>query len=533
MPARIPFALPLLLLVISTTPAAPTYPPEPVAGALVIVGGGSVPDKARDEFIKLAGGKEKANIVVIPTASASADTVKGVLEAGKLWEDAGVKTVNVLHATRGLADNPITSTVLKDATGVWFGGGDQTRLTAAYRGTLVEKELKKLLDRGGVIGGTSAGAAVMSDLMIEGGNPDAKTGPGFGFLPGVVIDQHFTERKRQPRLRAVLEKNPGYAGLGIDEGTAVVVKGRSIRVVGAGTVTACWAKSAAKDAREDVLKDGGQLDYFQVRRAAANRAAKVPFPPKDPPEPVVAKGSLVIVGGGGTTPEIMNKFFELAGGKDALVVAIPTANGDGPVGDDPGDAKYLRKWGGTNVKVLHTRDRKQANDPEFSKVLTEAKGVWFGGGRQWRFVDAYEGTLIEKRFREVLGRGGVIGGSSAGASIQSEYMPRGHPLGNTVMAAEGYERGFGYLPGCAVDQHFFARKRTGDMTGLMKLYPDWLGIGIDEATAIVVTGHTAEVIGKTKVGFYDYRNGKPDGEKDYTEVKAGEKYDLKARKMIK
>jgi cyanophycinase-like exopeptidase len=132
----------------------------------------------------------------------------------------------------------------------------------------------------------------------------------------------------------------------------------------------------------------------------------------------------------------------------------------------------------------------------------------------------------------VLDRGGVIGGSSAGASIQSEYMPRGHPLGNTVMAAEGYERGFGYLPGCAVDQHFFARKRTADMTGLMKDYPQYLGIGIDEGTAIVVTGTTAEVIGRTKVAFYDTTK-KPDGDKDYEEVPAGEKYDLKERKKVK
>ena len=86
------------------------------------------------------------------------------------------------------------------------------------------------------------------------------------------------------------------------------------------------------------------------------------------------------------------------------------------------------------------------------------------------------------------------------------------------------------VAGCAVDQHFFARKRTADMTGLMKLYPQLLGIGIDEATAIVVTGHVAEVLGKSKVAFYDYRDGPPAGETDYIEVKAGEKYDLKERK---
>ena len=242
---------------------------------------------------------------------------------------------------------------------------------------------------------------------------------------------------------------------------------------------------------------------------------------------MLEKGSLVIVGGGGTTPAIMNAFIEKAGGKDALIVVIPTAAEDGP-----GDAGYLKKFGMTNVKVLFALDRKLANDPSFSEALTKAGGVWFGGGRQWRFVDAFEGTLVEKRCHTLLARGGVIGGSSAGASIQSEYMPRGHPLGNTVMAAEGYERGFGFLPGCAVDQHFFARKRTADMTGLMKDYPQYLGIGIDEATAIVVTGSIAEVMGKSKVGFYDTRK-KPEGGIDYEEVKAGEKYDLKKREKVK
>ena len=184
------------------------------------------------------------------------------------------------------------------------------------------------------------------------------------------------------------------------------------------------------------------------------------------------------------------------------------------------------------MKTLFTKDRKLANDPKFSEMLTKAGGVWFGGGRQWNFVDCWEGTLVEERFHEVLSRGGVIGGSSAGASIQSEYMPRGHPLGNTVMAAEGYERGFGFLPGCAVDQHFFARKRTDDMTGLMKKYPQYLGIGIDEATAIVVSGNTAQVMGRSKVAFYDTKK-KPDGDKDYEELFPNEKYDLVKRVKLK
>jgi cyanophycinase len=526
---------PLLTLLLFITPllAAPPYPPEPVPGSLVIVGGGKMPEAAREEFVKLAGGPEKAKVVVIPTASASADEPKEHESFLKQWKDAKVESVVLLHTRdRKTADADEFVKPLADATGIWFSGGDQSRLTAAYLGTKVEAAIKNRLQSGAVAGGTSAGAAVMSDLMIEGGNPVAKTGPGLGFLPGVVVDQHFTQRQREKRLVGVIEANPTYAGLGIDEGTAVVLtKGRLLKVLGEGSATVVLAKSATRLALSDAVKSGGTLDLFQIRRAAHFRSLKEPFPAKAAAVPEVAKGSLVIVGGGGVGPEIIDRFLELAGGKDKPIVFVATA-GEDLVSTDPAEVRLLRRAGATNLTVLHTRDRRVADTDEFSKALTKAGGVWFSGGRQWRFVDAYEGTLTAKRFQEVLARGGVIGGSSAGASIQSEYMPRGHPLGNTVVAAEGYERGFGYLPGCAVDQHFFARNRTKDMTGLMKLYPQLLGIGLDEGTAIVVTGHTAEVVGKSKVGFYDARTPPKDGEKDYVEVKAGEKYDLKARKVL-
>jgi cyanophycinase len=527
---------PLLALLLMSGPllAAPPYPPEPVKGSLVIVGGGKTPDTARDEFVKLAGGPEMAKIVVIPTASGTVDESKEHAAFLKPWKDAKVESVALLHTRdRKQADSGEFVKVLADATGIWFSGGDQTKLTAAYRGTAVEQAIRKRKEQGAVIGGTSAGAAVMSDLMIEGGAEAAKTGPGLGFLPGVVVDQHFTQRTREKRLAGVIEANPTYAGLGIDEGTAVILTGgRFMKVVGDGAATVVLAKSPYRPALAEPVKAGGIIDLFQIRRAAHFRALKEQFPAKTAAVPEVPKGSLVIVGGGGMGPVLWDKFLELAGGKDKPIVFVATA-GDDPIRAEPGEVRMLKARGASNVIVLHTRDRKVADADEFSKALTTATGVWFSGGRQWRFVDAYEGTLTEKRFREVLARGGVIGGSSAGASIQSEYMPRGHPLGNTVVAAEGYERGFGYLPGCAVDQHFFARERTVDMTGLMTRYPQLLGIGLDEGTAIVVTGHTAEVVGKTKVGFYDYRTKPQDGEKDYVEVPAGGRYDLKERKPMK
>jgi cyanophycinase len=505
----------------------PPLDPAGLPGKLIIVGGGKIPDSARKRLVELAG-KDKAKLVVIPTASASADDATKADGYLSDWKELGPASVVLLHTRdKRTANDPAFAKPLDDATGVWFSGGDQSRITAAYSGTLIEKKLHTVFARGGVIGGTSAGAAVLSFTMITGGVAIASTSAGFDFLPGFVIDQHFLKRDRKSRLVGVLDRLPGFVGLGIDESTAVVVSGRRMTVLGDSTATVILSPGGGKSRLETTLGAGQTADIVQLRRAAANRASTEPFPPKAPSVPEVPKGALVIVGGGGVSQEIMDAFFDKAGGKDALVVVVPTASENDFVPNDPGDAKFLRRWGGSNVQVLHTRDRKLADDPKFSEVLLRATGVWFGGGRQWRFVDAYEGTLTETRFRDVLARGGVIGGSSAGASIQSEYMPRGHPLGNTVMAAEGYERGFGYLPGVAVDQHFFARKRSNDLNGLVMQYPQYLGLGIDEGTAVVVTGSTAKVIGKSRVAIFDASGDKMIP--TVTELKSGDTYDFSAR----
>jgi cyanophycinase len=192
----------------------------------------------------------------------------------------------------------------------------------------------------------------------------------------------------------------------------------------------------------------------------------------------------------------------------------------------------FERAGARNVRVLRARELQDVEDPKNLELLKKARGVWFGGGRQWRFVDAYEGTRAEALFHDVLRRGGVIGGSSAGASIQAEYLVRGSPLGNFEMMCEGYERGLGFLPGVAVDQHFSQRNRFADMTAVMKTYPQLLGIGIDEATALVVRGHVAEVMGRNKVQFYDGRKPAAPGQPDYELVLPGGRYDLKARRAL-
>ena len=226
-------------------------------GALVIVGGGAMPDSVRDRFMALAGGKA-ARLVVIPTASESAD--KKEEEAGYLdpWREVrpGEPDAAPHPVARPKADDPAFARPIAEATAVWFGGGDQVKLVDPYRGTAVERELRALLARGGVIGGTSAGAAVMSDVMIEGGNPRADVGRGFGFVTNAVVDQHFLRRSRINRLLGVLAERPHLIGLGIDEGTALVIQGDRWSVVGRSYVLACEVDKDGRPARFESFGDG-------------------------------------------------------------------------------------------------------------------------------------------------------------------------------------------------------------------------------------------------------------------------------------
>ena len=262
------------LLGLSSTLALLAGPPAPavsepggeISGALVIVGGGTMPDDVREQFLKLAGG-DKGRLVVIPTASASAGEKS--LEPWKKYELAAL---TLLHTRdRKQADDPAFVKPLTEATAVWFGGGDQNNLTAAYRGTLVEKELHKLLGRGGVIGGTSAGAAVMSQVMIAGGNPVAKVDRGFGFVTHAVVDQHFLKRERTDRLVGVLKQHPGLFGIGIDEGTAAILKGRTLTVRGVSNVVLCLSEGGGRKLSLVKLKAGDKADLIALSRAAVGR----------------------------------------------------------------------------------------------------------------------------------------------------------------------------------------------------------------------------------------------------------------------
>jgi cyanophycinase len=260
------------------------------------------------------------------------------------------------------------------------------------------------------------------------------------------------------------------------------------------------------------------------------------------PEYGPPKGTLVIQGGGSDAGTgIVETFINRAGGLGAKIVVVPTAGGnkaaDGSVRVYK-EEEVLAPWkkrGATNVWMLHTHDPKVADTEEFAKVLRDANAVWFNGGRQWNIVDSYANTLTLREFHKVLERGGVIGGSSAGATIQGDYLVRGAIAGSEiVMTPEPeHEHGFAFLRKVAIDQHINTRNRWDDIIPVIKKYSNLLGIGLSEGTAIVVTGDRFEVIGKWKVAIHDNTRAYQPWEKPYYVLSTGDVYNMKTRTIEK
>ena len=373
---------------------------------------------------------------------------------------------------------------LATASGVWLASDEP--LTAETLALLV-----KARDRGAVI----AARAPVIDVLCDG-------------------------------LVFVASPAAGQVGLSCADDALLTIEGRTLRNRGDGEVKLHLAASPTREAR--VIPGGRRepVDLHELRRAAWQRANE---PAREVGVPEVKSGALVIVGGGGMPQEIAERFVKLGGGAEGRFVVLPTAMDPIPPGDAAG---FLKRFGAQQVDVVTARTQAELEAPETLALFERATGIWFGGGRQWRFVDAYEGTKVLPALHQVLARGGVIGGSSAGATIQGDYLVRGAPAGPQVMMSEGYERGFNFLPGTAIDQHFTQRKRFPDMTALMQAYPQYLGIGIDEATALIVQGSTAEILGRGQVHFYDRRREVVDGQPDYESIDAGQRYNLQNRQKI-
>lgn len=246
-----------------------------------------------------------------------------------------------------------------------------------------------------------------------------------------------------------------------------------------------------------------------------------------------SRGTVIVVGGGSMGPEIYSAFIDAAGGPDALIIDVPTAGGDSVYNQNAPGTRGWKQAGAKNVYVLHTTDKKVADSDSFTAVIKRAGGIWFEGGRQFHLVDSYAGTKTEQAFNEVLARGGVVGGSSAGASILGDFLVRGAPSNNNfIMDYPGYEKGFAYLRGVGIDQHVVARERLADLAdSIIPKYPTLLAISEDEGTAWVVRGDTATIIGRNKAFVYGGKDATDRG-KPFLTLFPGDRYNLATRRVM-
>jgi cyanophycinase len=230
---------------------------------LMIIGGAE--DRTGDcqilrEFVRRSGARD-ARIVVL-TAATSEPEASGKTYI-EVFERLGAADVRVVDTRdRQDAEKPEGVNAIAQATGIFFTGGDQARIVRAIKDTILDDAIRKRYKEGAVVGGTSAGAAMMPDKMIVDGDSETspradvvQMGEGMGFLPGVVIDQHFAQRGRLGRLLSALLLEPSDLGFGIDENTAMVVVDDEFTVIGEGAVTVVDESATTYNNLEKLLND--------------------------------------------------------------------------------------------------------------------------------------------------------------------------------------------------------------------------------------------------------------------------------------
>jgi cyanophycinase len=253
-------------------------------GALVLIGGAAHPTGAAlGAFLRLANAQEGGKIVTL--TSASYDPASSAREWMIAFEAAGATHVEIpIIDRRDRAQDLRVARMIEDADGIFFGGGDQVQLVTTLGGTRLERAVREAYARGAIVSGTSAGAAALTETVLAGGEPDEygqmkalHLGPGFGLLGfRTLVDTHFVQRRRLQRLFLAVAQNPDLLGLGIDEDTALVVRGAVGEVVGSGSVTFVDGLGLRFDNADEVMQ-GRPLTVSHVRVGMAGAGYALNF----------------------------------------------------------------------------------------------------------------------------------------------------------------------------------------------------------------------------------------------------------------
>ena len=495
----------------SASPDTTTFV-RPVDGSIVLAGTGNVPDSVRDVFLHLC--RDATPNLIVVTADGS-DSERAA------WIRRGAHSV--VHMTSVPSDDNTTLLKLLEADGVWFCGCS----SAIRTDPLMPALLEGVLARGGVVGGTGDGAHTL--LKAHG---------GFDLLPDALVE--LDANPAAPAGNSLTREGPdGLVTWVIPPETSMIVhSGRQVAAIGNANVTAKlpgtngWTRHEVTVEAIDVFDPGDRpsyaADFVALRRSARQRAAEA-YPPAAPVQPILDNGTLVLHGGRRVNDETFEVFIEAAGGRNATLVCIPSAQRfDADEEPDSYSQERLRDLGCTNVHLLHADDPELVDgDARLLASLENATGVWIDGGRTYRLMDRFEGTRAHELIHGILDRGGVVGGSSAGSQVAGDMLVRGDPRTNSVLAFDGYLKGLQLLRGVVMDAHFLQRERGEAFGQLISRYPVMLGIGVDENTAIVVRGSVGTVIGENVVTFYDaWKRESP----RVTTLANGEAFDLARRR---
>lgn len=497
-----------------------------IRGSLILCGAGEFPDHIFKSFAHLAQvnnpASEKFVMVFCDNPKQRAFKTLKALVGDKVELVDCSSDDSLRKMPEGVRDR------VKKCSGVWLD------LTSPPSGEkYAALMVREVFEQGKVVGAAGTWARQMLSIKPSGGDPST----------GLQLNPHcrmhlVKDENHEPPEASSLEK--GMVHWLVPDGTALILlEGETAMSHGSVLVRMVAVPFQGEPVKgalnlTNIDSDdrfGGSRFIDEIRSARFRPGPRQPFRPDfTSPE----KGTLILNGGGGVSDDTFNLFIEAAGGKEARIVCIPTAGDDK---DKSYSARKLTALGCKQVSILHTRDQAVADsDERILKMLDEANGIWIDGGRTYRVMEAYENTQVQKKIHALLQRGGVFGGSSAGCQLASEFLVRGNPKTADPLEFPLYNRGLGLLTGVILDAHFRQRHREYEFGYLVLLYPELLGIGVDEGTSIVVKGEIATVVGENGVTFFDATRPVSTGGKTsvptQTFLKSGSRFNLRTRRTI-